>query len=397
MNAMERYGDISSLLQDRSATPTDPYEIYFAGGLFNHKELIGNAKLAHYIAKVSRDRFICNLPQDHEQTVDRCADVRNQDLLQVMKNDIAIFCFDGTDLDSGTVVEMVFSKMLDIPAVILRTDFRKAGDGLPDSEPWNLMASAYPRNKVLLINSIVWYQEALRQGGTVDEVEDRYCTRIATLIIEHLEAVLKEPGWLTPDVNVQEIYKAALRFPGAGLEKTPDSFLRSVIRRKTAKGLLPKESVSNNLIPRKALNLQMVHRDLKLLSKELQSGDSPVTGAELVLGGSTLAKCAELFDGVLNLDQFFGESLSLVQELFAKDSNGAAGIMSKAAIAVRERAMALQVRAETCYRESTFNSRGVFKLRHVSMQETLLRTFTLELTDVCNKIAEQAETAACQD
>jgi hypothetical protein len=36
-----------------------------------------------------------------------------------------LFLYNGTELDSGTVVEFMFSKFADIPSVIVRTDFRK--------------------------------------------------------------------------------------------------------------------------------------------------------------------------------------------------------------------------------------------------------------------------------
>ena len=38
--------------------------------------------------------------------------------------DCLIANLDGPDPDSGTVVEFCFAKMLDMPAVLLRTDFR---------------------------------------------------------------------------------------------------------------------------------------------------------------------------------------------------------------------------------------------------------------------------------
>ena len=50
-------------------------------------------------------------------------------------------------LDSGTVVEFVYAKLLDIPAVILRTDFRGGGDQDTDGDAWNLMVSFYPRTR----------------------------------------------------------------------------------------------------------------------------------------------------------------------------------------------------------------------------------------------------------
>ena len=80
------------------------YTVYFAGALFDHKELIGNALLASYIDELSKGKYKCVLPQDLEQTTDRAVAIRNQDLAQVMKCDLAIFNFDGSELDSGTVL-----------------------------------------------------------------------------------------------------------------------------------------------------------------------------------------------------------------------------------------------------------------------------------------------------
>ena len=120
------------------------YTIYFAGELFDHKHLIGNALLAAHIERLSNGRYRCVLPQDLEQTDSRAVDIRNQDLIGVATCDMALFNFDGSDLDSGTVVEFVYAKLLDIPAVILRTDFRGGGDQDTDGDAWNLMASFYP-------------------------------------------------------------------------------------------------------------------------------------------------------------------------------------------------------------------------------------------------------------
>ncbi len=62
-------------------------------------------------------------------------DIRNVDLKHVMTSDMAIFNFDGANLDSGTVVEFIYAKMLDVPCVLLRTDFRSAGEGNADQDP----------------------------------------------------------------------------------------------------------------------------------------------------------------------------------------------------------------------------------------------------------------------
>jgi len=39
------------------------YSIYFAGDLFNHKDLIGNLLLSEAIEKESSGRYICVVPQ----------------------------------------------------------------------------------------------------------------------------------------------------------------------------------------------------------------------------------------------------------------------------------------------------------------------------------------------
>ncbi len=100
------------------------FKVYFAGSLFNHKDIIGNALLASHINQHSEGRYQCILPQDLEQTTGKSVDIRNQNLKQVIECDLAIFNFDGTELDSGTVVEFMLAKFLDIPSVIIRSDFR---------------------------------------------------------------------------------------------------------------------------------------------------------------------------------------------------------------------------------------------------------------------------------
>ena len=86
---------------------------------------------------------------------------------------MALFNFDGSDLDSGTVVEFVYAKLLDIPAVILRTDFRGGGDQDTDGDAWNLMASFYPRTRNVTLNAMAWYQEERRESDTAARMQDR--------------------------------------------------------------------------------------------------------------------------------------------------------------------------------------------------------------------------------
>ena len=80
---------------------TRPYTIYFAGHLFDHKDLAGNALLGAQINQVSGGRYRCILPQDLEQRDIEPMGIRDQDLKAVMECDLALFNFDGSELDSG--------------------------------------------------------------------------------------------------------------------------------------------------------------------------------------------------------------------------------------------------------------------------------------------------------
>ena len=221
------------------------YTIYFAGELFDHKHLIGNAILASHVEHLSEGRYQCVLPQDLEQTAYRSVDIRNQDLIGVATCDLALFNFDGPDLDSGTVVEFVYAKLLDIPAVVLRTDFRGGGEQKPGGDAWNLMASFYPRTRNVTLNAMAWYQEAARESDTVADATARYCDRMANVIIEALDAVRAESPHLgaAPD-GVEHLYRWALRFPGSGLAErisgdgTLEDAVHQLVSDKLDKGLL---------------------------------------------------------------------------------------------------------------------------------------------------------------
>ena len=212
--------------------------IYFAGDLFDHKHLIGNAILATYIERVSNGRYVCKVPQNFEVVQNRGIDVRNIDLKGVMECDFGIFNFDGPDLDSGTVVEYIFAKMLDIPAVILRSDFRRSGDG--KNHHWNLMATNYPRAEFVKMPSMRWYKEEYLQADDLESLTDRLYTRIATPMVEALDRVRQIPPLPKPDhFSFDYIYEWALQFPAKGFaEFCGPEFAEQVLARKRAKGLL---------------------------------------------------------------------------------------------------------------------------------------------------------------
>jgi hypothetical protein len=161
---------------------------------------------------------------------------------------MAIFNFDGANLDSGTVVEFIYAKMLDIPCVLLRTDFRSAGEGNADQDPWNLMASHWPRSKVLKLHGMVEYQNAkktalanARGQSATRELRDatsRMYRKIAADIVESLDAVRKEAPLAAPD-RVASLFDWALKFPGAGYgDMFSKAEVEQILATKAAKGLL---------------------------------------------------------------------------------------------------------------------------------------------------------------
>ena len=186
-------------------------------------------------------------------------DIRNQDLMQVMACDLGLFNFDGTDLDSGTVVEFMMAKMLDIPSVLLRSDFRASGDQEREGDDWNLMCSFYPRSRKVQFNAMAWYQEARRDrgpggdtghGGAVDsgpedgapeaDWSDRLYNRMADAVIEALDAVRAEPSAFGGDeARINAVYAWAAQFPGSGFDALcGPGFVEQTIKEKRRKGLL---------------------------------------------------------------------------------------------------------------------------------------------------------------
>ena len=216
----------------------DIFTIYFGGSLFNHKDLTGNALLAEHIEKCSGNKYRCCLPQNVEQHQTTALDIRNKDIAKIIECDLGLFSFDGTELDAGVVVEFMLAKFLDIPAVILRSDFRTCGEKEIGGEDWNFMCSFYPRTQVVKFNAIQFYQEAIEESQTLNEVFDIYYNRIARMIIESLESVRTEQPLLKGDQKkLQTLYHWALTFPGGEIDKLAsgasivDQILASKIRR----------------------------------------------------------------------------------------------------------------------------------------------------------------------
>lgn len=216
---------------------TQPYTIYFAGELFSLKHLLGNAVLAEQIHHESNNRYKCVVPQDLEQRETTPLSIRDQDLLQVVSCDVGLFHFDGPELDSGTVVEFVLSKMLDIPSVIIRSDFRLGGDSRLD--PWNLMCSGYPRTKVLLLDAMASYQQQLRKEGLSPVEAGHAATRaFAKDVVTALDEARAMKPHLSPHLR-EQIYEWMRHLPGESFAKTlSKDTLQQILSSKTARGLL---------------------------------------------------------------------------------------------------------------------------------------------------------------
>ena len=167
------------------------HTVYFAGELFSFKHLIGNAWLAEAIYEKSHGRFRCLLPQDFTELRGRSGRaIRDTNLRALVACDLALFNFDGTDLDSGTLVEFMFAKFADLPSVLLRTDIRNAGDYR--DEPWNLMASYFPRTATVIVPSLFDYRSALsRRQRRVEHalhLAGQHSSAAAQVVCEHAAA-----------------------------------------------------------------------------------------------------------------------------------------------------------------------------------------------------------------
>lgn len=227
------------------------YNVYFAGALFSHKDLIGNAALAEEIFADSDGEFKCILPQNIEYRKLSPRAIRDEDILNLIECDLAIFNFDGSELDSGTVVEFMFAKFADIPSLILRTDFRNGGDCVDENEnnnfPWNLMVSFYPRTEALVLHAADIYKESMSESLSA---ENSLCAsptsgastskimsaKIAEKVVQKLRILLT----LSPSMpeNISPcVYEWLAKMPDFADEKALDR-LKLALSRKLSKKLL---------------------------------------------------------------------------------------------------------------------------------------------------------------
>src|ERR1051326_5294359 len=189
------------------------FTVYFASELFSLKHLIGNAYLAEAIYDKSHGKYLCQLPQDFEPRGKTAQAVRDQGIRALVACDLALFNFDGAELDSGTVVEFMFAKFADIPSVILRSDLRQGGDS---TDPWNLMASFYPRTVNVRIDSLAAYKALMKRRHKLDEVirlaaqhssadAQLMCEQIASACVHAFDRVLEQAPVMPKHLR-EEVY-----------------------------------------------------------------------------------------------------------------------------------------------------------------------------------------------
>lgn len=209
------------------------FSVYFAGELFSGKHLLGNAALAEAISQASNLQFTCVLPQTFEPRNLGPKGIRDEDLVNLVNCDLAIFNFDGGEVDSGTVVEYLFAKFADIPSLLLRTDFRRAGDAGDD--PWNLMMSFYPRTRILCLNSMDIYSLSIRQGSSPVRAAQDMIKAIARQVVPDLQILAESKPILPAELN-EPVYRWLSAFPDFPPESA-DRILAALAQKK-AKRLL---------------------------------------------------------------------------------------------------------------------------------------------------------------
>lgn len=192
--------------------------------------------LARAIEETSNNQYKCVLPQDWEGSQTSSIDIRNNAIKNIMCADLILCNFDGTDLDSGTVVEFMIAKMLDIPAVLLRTDFRSTGDLFGGD--WNLMVSGYPRCVVVKHHALMLYHTL--------GLEKAHCT-MAQSVINAFKNVAQESSLLTTYEEIFCAYQHVVNMCGAQLEKLlPAPVVHEIVASKVERNVYTIQQMKTN-------------------------------------------------------------------------------------------------------------------------------------------------------
>ena len=221
--------------------------VFFSGELFNLKDIIGNAYLAEAVYEKSHGRYLCALPQDFDPRGTAARTIRDHHIRALVGSDLALFSFDGPDLDSGTVAEFMFAKFADIPSVVLRSDRRGAGDR---TSQWNLMLNYFPRTLIISLDGLAAYKAILKKRQRrIDEVirlagqhssadAQRMCDEVAAVVVRALDRV-REAEPVMPRHLREEVYNWIPMMPGLrGKEKALRREFEHHLERKVQRDLL---------------------------------------------------------------------------------------------------------------------------------------------------------------
>lgn len=243
------------------------FTYYHAGPLFTLADLHTNSLLANQIHTLSNGKFIPVVPQDLEQRDTSPHSIRDQDIRGLLACDLALFMYDGAELDSGTVVEYIIAKFADIPTVILRTDFRKAGDqgeaiyGQGGGDPWNLMSSFWPRTRRVIVDAMMGYKAGLASamqqmnvstsnvenitsfdvggGAAALQAGEGLLAETARAVVQAMEEVLRTPSTMPKEAR-EHVYGWMGLMPGFNIgdgEQNVKAML-DLLKQKEKKGVM---------------------------------------------------------------------------------------------------------------------------------------------------------------
>lgn len=220
--------------------------IYFAGDHFNHKDLMGNAMLAEAISDLSDRRYCCVLPQNFPEGLRTPTQVRDDKLRTLMECDLALFNFDGREIEAGAIVEYMTAKFADMPCVILRTDSRGESDSL--LHPWSPMLQYFPRTEVEVLNATSIYQNIFAEFPMIEaedmlieergsEVARTMVRVIAQAAVDAFDRAVDTPPTMSAE-DAPAVYRWLAKFfgPIAGQAQV-ERALQLSLERKQSRGL----------------------------------------------------------------------------------------------------------------------------------------------------------------
>ncbi len=221
---------------------------YFAAGLFNNEQLAGNCLFGAEIMRQSNQQFVPDLPQFKESNIDvesrHPFNIRAKDLKGMLQADLALLMFENMSLDEGILIELGFAKALGVPTLVVRTDFRKAGDQEGNiSENWNLMCSDWPMHRMVTSCSIEELSKSLIANGLslLNVLNDLYAPLASRAISAFTELRTLPPTIEGNEDFIRKYYRQIIKsYDGSGkvLSIIGEEEIDRVIDRKINKGLI---------------------------------------------------------------------------------------------------------------------------------------------------------------